>query len=485
MKPDLNNLSSLSNEDIEALYQELKPIVSQSPSDYVPHPKQLLFHQAPHNIRAMFGGNRSGKTEAGTMECWFHMSGEYPEWYPHKQRILYANRGRIVVTDYKNGGAALEEKIKKWFPRDRLDIKHSMGHIERFYVRHKDGNQSVAEVLTHEQDDDAFESWSGHWAWFDEPPPREKYIAMSRGLVDFNGRTWFTLTPLNEPWLYDEIMGKEDGRRWFIQVSIFDNPYQSKEAIENFISKMDEDSKEARVHGKFRHLAGIVYKEFDPLIHLVSRSKIKIKDEWPTWFVLDPADRRAHHGLWAKCDPLGTIYIFDELVFKGTIKDLCDRIKIREAEYNVSTDNLIRILDPNKGRTPSAVSGLTLVNEFAQHGVYFGVDANDDVTLGHLAVKEKLSWDKTKPFSTTNCPKLYFIQERTRECVRQLQSYVWDDWRGVSKGARSEKETVKDVNKDMPDCVRYLIIKDPQWYPMEGDADPHPSRAGSVTGYRN
>ena len=130
--------------------------------------------------------------------------------------------------------------------------------------------------------------------------------------------------------------------------------------------------------------------------------------------------------------------------------------------WKVSQDSVIRYLDPNKGRTPSAVSGMKLVDEFGQHEIYFDVNDNDDVALGHLAVKELLSYDKTKPISTTNSPKIYFVEEYTRECVRQLQSYVWDDWRGVSKGSRSEKETVKDVNKDMPDCVRYLAVKKPQ-----------------------
>ena len=370
------------------------------------------------------------------METWFHMSGEYPEWYPKEGRIRGHNLGRIIISEYKNHGSVLEAKIRKWFPPDRTTIKRSMGHIESIEVVHRNGMTSRAEVLTHEQEDKAFESWSGHWAWFDEPPPYEKYVATMRGLVDFGGRCWLTLTPLNEPWIYDEI-NKTDGRRWSIVISIFDNPHLSKAYIDTFISTMDEDSKEARLHGKFRHLAGLVYKEFDAGIHCVESGRITLKKEWPCWFVLDPADRRPHHGLWAKCDPLGTLYIYDELVFKGTIKDTCAEIKKRETLMGLHPEGMIRILDPNKGLTPSAYNGLTLVQEFASHGVYFLTNVNDDVTLGHLAVKERLSWDKTKPFSTTNSPKMYFVKENTRECVRQIQSYVWDDWKGVSKGARS------------------------------------------------
>ena len=112
------------------------------------------------------------------------------------------------------------------------------------------------------------------------------------------------------------------------------------------------------------------------------------------------------------------------------------------------------------------------------------MDVNDDVTLGHLAVKEKLSWDKREQFSSTNCPKLYFIREGTKTCVKQLQSYVWDDWKGVSKGARSGKETVKDINKDLPDCIRYLVVSNPYFYSMDGEGDPTAFKPTSTTGYR-
>ncbi len=41
--------------------------------------------------------------------------------------------------------------------------------------------------------------------WYDEPPPRPHYIATSRGLIDNNGWSIFTLTPLKEAWIMDEL----------------------------------------------------------------------------------------------------------------------------------------------------------------------------------------------------------------------------------------------------------------------------------------
>lgn len=472
-KPDVN---SLSDEEIDELYQELEAIIALSPLDYQPHAKQMAFHTDVHHIRAMLGGNRSGKTEGGCMEAWFHASGDYPEWYPQAHRFDGPTRGRIIVTDYKLGGSVLDEKIKKWWPSDRAKVKYFMGHIERIEVSHKTGGKSRIDVLTHEQGDMLFEGWSGHWAWFDEPPPREKYVATKRGLVDFGGFLWFTLTPISEPWLFDELMNRTDNLAWAITVSIYDNPHLTEANIAEYAASLTEEEKEARLFGKFRHLAGRVYKSLDESIHVVPESALPKNRNWPIYFVLDPADRRPHHAIWFTVDPFGVMYVFDELVYKGTIKETSKEIMRRERMMKINPMEVIRILDPNKGVTPSAVSGLRLVDEFASHAIYFLVNINDDLTLGHLAVSERLQWDKTQPISTTNHPRLYFIKDRTKETIKQMLSYVWDDWKGASKSSKSDKEKPKDINKDLPDCVRYGVVFNPTYFNPGDDSDPTDDR---------
>lgn len=479
------DLDALSEDELNELLTEAENLVRQTPDDYVPHEKQLQFHCAKHKIRAIFAGNRWGKTEAGCVEAWWHTSGDYPDWYPKEQRISGPNRGRIIVVDFKKGGKeVLEPKLKAWFPPERCKFQRFLGHIEKIIVKHRSGGESTIDIMTHEQNELAFEGWSGHWVWFDEPPPRGVYTATQRGLVDFNGRCWLTLTPISEPWLYDEIVMKADDRRvWFITGSIWDNPHLTKQAILDFLETLPEDEREAREHGKFRHLVGLVYKEFDANIHVIPKERLENSARWPVWFILDPADRRPHHGLWLKVDPFNRIYVFAEIVHKGTIEETSKMILLRERMMLVDPMKVIRILDPNKGNTPSAVSGLKLVDEFAKHAVYFTATVNDDIALGHLAVKERLSYKKKEPISPTNQPRIFFVKGETTECVRQIQSYVWDDWKGSSKGSRSEKEAPKDINKDMPDCVRYACVSNPMWYDTADDRDPVAYGSGGTTGY--
>lgn len=452
-------------EEIDVELAELEELERLTKTLYIPHPKQKLFHCAPNTVRAVFGGNRSGKSEMGVNEAKFHSTGRYPDWYPEDKRWSYPTRGRIVVTDYrKGGGEVIEPKIKQWFDPDTIvKFEKSMGNLVKVHVQHISGGISTFDIMTHEQDTMQFEGWSGHWVWFDEPPPRDKYISCLRGLVDFCGRAFITATPISEPWLYDEIMLNTEQDCWHVAVSIYDNPYLSDEGRKIMISSLTDEEKEARVHGKFLHLTGRVYKELDTNVHLLDVMPVS-SYSWPVYFVLDPADRRPHHGIWAKVDPFGTIYVIDEIVFKGTIKDTSKEILIRERVNHIRPLEVIRILDPNKGKTPSAVSGLKLIDEFSSHAVYFTANVNDDVALGHLAVKERLSYDKNNPVSSTNHPKIYFIREKTRECVKQLLSYVWDDWRGRNASSRSEKEQVKDINKDMPDCIRYLCMSNPVFF---------------------
>lgn len=486
MADELGNidLSKLSPEDLDTLIQNLESLTKKSPLDYIPYPKQQLFHKSDKIGRFLCGGNQTGKTTSGALEVSYHSTGIYPEWYPNNLRLKHANRGRIIVQDFKIFGEVVEKKLFEWLPKELIvDIKRGISGIQKIYVRHVTGAISEITVMTYEQDDKSFEGWTGNWAWFDEPPPKEKFDATKRGLMSLKGRYWITATPINEPWLYDELIYKKDDDVFFINVDIYDNPYLDKKWIEWFEKGLTEDAKEARLHGRFKHLTGLVYKMFDPAIHVIPKSKIQIKSNWPKYFVCDPHDRKPHFGIWATVDPLGTIYIFDEIKYPGTIKDFSTQILMREVmgkENQITPMDVIRILDPNKGNTPSAVSGLRLVEEFAKHAVYFTTNVNDDIALGHLAVSEKLSYDKSKPLSTTNHPKLY-VMDNCRELIKYFQFYVWDNWRGANRDGKSLKERPQEAFKDFMDVVRYLIMFNPVYY--EQEPDPQPLRGNKVTGY--
>lgn len=484
------NLEDIPEEELDRVIQTLMPLTVRTPLDYVPHAKQLSFHQSTAKIRLLSGGNQSGKTLGGVCEVLFHATGLYPEWYPQDQRINRPNRGRIIGEDYgKWDGEVLEPKLMEWLPRELIvSIRKTMkGYIEKVYIKHVSGGVSSFDIMTHEQDDGVFEGWTGDWVWFDEPPPYEKWVACKRGLIYNNGRAWFTMTPIKEPWVYNDFILNKNPDVFSINVDIRDNPYLTEESIKFFERDLPDDVKEARLHGKFKHLSGRVYKEFDENIHVISNSTIKINSNWPSYFVLDPHDRKPHFCIWARVSPMGTLYITDELQFKGTLKELATKVFLHERMNGVKTSEVIRIADPNKIETPSAINGLTFRQELASHGMFFISNVNDDVTLGHLAVQGKLLWDRTKPISSTNLPKLFFFRENCSECIKYMLMYSWDEYKGSSKDSKGQKETPQDRYKDFPDVVRYLVMAKPGFYDSD-EVDPssrEKQESTSFTAYRS
>jgi hypothetical protein len=254
----------------------------------------------------------------------------------------------------------------------------------------------------------------------------------------------------------------------------------SPEEITIFESMLTEDEKEARLHGNFRHLVGRIYKEFDPSVHLVEGKKINRHSSWPIFFVCDPHDRKPHFGIWATVDPMGTIYVIDEIRFKGTIEKFSKEVLKREIVNKIRPLEVVRIGDPNKMETPTAVTGLKLKTEFAKWSLHFITNVNDDLAMGHLAVKGMLMWDQNSPISSTNRPRLYFFKETTQGIIQQIQTYVWDEWRSSEK---SQKEKPKDANKDFPDCVRYLIMFNPQYFNQDDENDQIYGTYNSDGGY--
>jgi len=69
---------------------------------------------------------------------------------------------------------------------------------------------------------------------------------------------------------------KADGKRIFVAtVDMRDNTHLSEADILQFEKTLTEEEKEARIHGKFMHLTGLVYKDFDPDIHIIDPQRLK------------------------------------------------------------------------------------------------------------------------------------------------------------------------------------------------------------------
>ena len=438
-------------------------------------------------IRAFFGSNRAGKTTAGAVETGYHTTGEYPPWWKGHDWDR-PTIGRIFCSDFAKGAKNIAKKLKEWLPKE--DIIHVGRNNQRaeveWWIKHRSGGTSYFDVMTYEQESDLAEGSDQDWVWFDEPPPRAMYIAATRGLVDRDGICYFTLTPLKEPWLFDEIYNSRHNEVYSVICDMRHNLKRmnpltgreiglKEEAIRRFERRLTEEERETRMHGKFRYLAGRIWKEWERDVHTFDRSKWVVgKDgvlvdgeppvHWPRMMLIDPHDRNPHALLWVACDETDNYWIYREgWLANAIIEDVVAYIKTVELRARERVGS--RVMDPNFGPKRYGNSGLTVRDELEAAGrklnysirFAFGDDRKE---IARKAVASLLKFDIAKPISLFNHPKI-MVANDLRECIHQVEHYVWDEFKSAME--RDPKEKPRETNSHFPDLLQYFALTKFGW----------------------
>ena len=448
------------------------------------HPKQRDFMLNPARFRLFVGGNRSGKTTCLVAEIIHAALGFRPFLLKTTKHTLeidpttlpvrfrFCNgAGRPVVPPTRtlvvaNGldkgiGSVIIPKLRDWGgPYIEKDIKGGAGTIQGIMWR----NGSRTDFGSYDQDPSKFEGTSYHAIAFDEPCPRSVWIPCRRALVDSLGRAWWALTPISEPWIFDELYTRavEGDRDYYAcDVTFFDNKFRQKDP--EFIESLTDEEAEVRIYGRFRHLAGRVYKEFSRDVHLIE--PFDIPEDWPRWHVVDPHDRKPFAMIWAAIAPDGTIYVYREWPddrryeqMRSSDMDIPAYAKLiaaLEAKDYVT----FRVMDPAFGRQVKAVHFLSLAEEFARYGIFFDTNVSNDIRQGHLKVKEYLAYDRKKPIGPLNKPRLFFFRN-LRNMIWSLEHYIWDEGKRTGRGLR---EKPREIGKDHCDALRYLCMCEPRY----------------------
>ena len=461
MNTELKELRQLAT-DLGSLERELSARKKIRGIDfYIPNRIQYNAHQSDARVIAIVKGNRLGGTTFGALEVAFHITKQYPDWFSKKRRFTGPIKVRISTDKYSKFDSVIEPKLRQFIPREFITgyRRSPQGYLMKMIF--KDG--SVARFLTGEQDQMAWEGEDIDLYWGDEPVKRPNYVATQRGLIDRSGYTILTFTPLIESWMKEEIVDKADGKEIAVfygstRDNMFDiqgNPILHEEDIARFERTLTDDEKQTRIHGKFFHLRGMVYKEFSDA-HQISDFKYEVNS--PVICVLDPHDRQPHWLIWAMIDRVGDIYVMHESVFHGTTKQLAAHTIATEKYFKWSM--VKRLIDPNFGRKPLLTHGRSVIDELAMFGAVF-TEAHDSKETGRLKVKSYLHYDMTKPIDLNNRPKLYFVRERCPRTIRSMQNLQYDEWKGVD---RDPKEDIKQKDTHGAHTVRYLCMENPTFY---------------------
>lgn len=440
---------------------------------YEPHKKQEAFHTSKATTRAIFGGNRSGKTTAGIVEFLWHITGIYPKWYPEDMRYDGPIKGRIAAQDFQKGvGEVIIPALEEWLDTSLVakKFRNPLGIPVKWSLK----SGSVFDILTYEQNTEQFEGWKGHVAWFDEPPPRDKYIATLRGLVDYRGRNWLTLTPLTQPWIYDEIYIKSDNKTiCAITTDIRDNTYLSEKAIKEFEKVLTDDEKEARLHGRFMHLSGLIYKEFDAMYNVCEPPKVQA--HWTRYFAIDPHPRTPTACLWLAVDPDGNHWVYDELWLRDMdLEQIAHAIHAQEGDLPPR----FRFIDPAMDKDNALAGGFNTRKELMKYGI-FCQRANNDPDLGKSRIRKALKPTYIHRYGT-EIPQLR-VSRRCEHTIYEFQHYIWAD-RKHGDGM-TEKNQPKKANDHFMDSLRYIYNFGPRYVEPEREDEEEVIYEGEYTKY--
>ena len=281
------------------------------------HQKQMAFHQCKKRNRWVFGGNRSGKTECGAVECVYMARGIHPYRENRKD-----TQGWVVSLSQQVQRDVAQKKILRYLRKDwidevvmlsgRKDAPES-GVIDFIRVKNVFGGVSVIGFKSCDQGREKFQGASLDYVWFDEEPPQDIYVECRMRVMDRKGDIFATMTPLKGlTFVYNEIFlnRTDDKEIWYEFMQWSDNPYLDKEEVQGLEGCMDERTLQSRKYGKFGASEGLVYPEFDESIHVIE--PFPIPKEWQDNISIDPGLNNPLSAHWYAVDFDDTVYVVFE-----------------------------------------------------------------------------------------------------------------------------------------------------------------------------
>ena len=421
------------------------------------HKKQLEFHKCQKKNRWVFGGNRSGKTECGAVECVYMARGIHP-YRENKDKVF----GWVVSLSQQVQRDVAQAKILHYLNRSWIKEitmlsgkKESpeYGIIDQIQVKNVFGGISVIGFKSCDQGREKFQGSSLDFVWFDEEPPKDIYDECRMRVLDKCGDIFGTMTPLKGlTFIHDEIYlnSFNSPEVWHEFMEWGDNPYLKKEEVDLLTKTLSADQIESRRYGKFKSNCGLVYPEFEENVHVI-KNPFQIPFEWQDTISIDPGLNNPLSAHWYAVDYDGNVYVVAEHFEAG--KDVFYHAKkIKEISDNLGwkKDRLGRIdaLIDSAANQKTLASSKSVTELFYENGINANPRVNKDMFSGIQRVKQYLHGDGKNP-------KLY-IFPCCVNLIRELKSYRW------ANGDNPKKEDDHALDE-----LRYYLMTKPDNSPLK------------------
>lgn len=429
---------------------------------YIPHDKQVQFHQGGERGKLYIGGNRSGKTVGGIVEDIWWLRGEHPYRNLFKPPV----RGRIVTVSYTEGiKLIIIPELAKWLPPSDLingSWEDSYSKADRVLTL---ANGSTVELMSYDQKLEKFAGTSRHFVHFDEEPPQDIYNECRLRLLDTGGSWWMTMTPVEGmTWVYDDVYMPglvPGGNVLVIVIDTEENPYVSKIEIEAALSGLDANERKARKEGKFVQLGGVAFPQFIPkyfqqdgsgghLLDVITEEQLLKMRRWTHYASMDHGLNNPTCWLWHAVSPTGTVITYDEIYDnERLVHDFAREIH----ERNQSPGRIapqIYVGDPAIAQR-NAQTGDSIQTAYSMAGVPI-VLGNNDVRIG---IEKMNRYFKQHKWFIAGCPNL----------VRELQRARWKIYETAKKRRENNpREELHKKDDHAPDSARYFFSLMPDLY---------------------
>lgn len=444
---------------------------------FVPSPKQhLFFAAADKKRRAVFAGNRFGKSTAGVIEDICYAFG-YRPFYPEGDPLRYLGipdhgvKILVIAEDWdkvkeiftnNEPGSDRPGKFFEWLPPEAVAKveKNSLGviyviHVETMvHGRVRKSSIYFDTVRSFKSNGAAHESSDWDVVHCDEPIPNDMWVAVSRGLIDRRGAAWMLLTPLREAWLHDYMTENAAANPEIFNVinaDMSENPSLHPDEVELYLSQLSPEERECRQKGIPLQSGRLVYHHFNEKIHLVDcpagweAPHRPPADGWEVSYAIDPHPQTPHAVLLVAVSPRYVVFfadLFVKLPFKDIIGDDGQRIKMGLASHvrdYLSGQHLVHEICDPCAWIEDPQTGRTWADSLHEAGLRV-TKASKAKTQGIMEMNEWFAGARHKKvFVTSSCTNL----------LREIRKYHYD----------KENKPV-DANDHIMECMYRLCMKD-------------------------
>lgn len=425
----------------------------------VKNEKQLIFHHSDKRGRLYVGGNRSGKTVGGVVEAIWWLTGRHPYLNDLPEPPVY---GRLCTVDFKSGWEKfIKPVLKQWLPPSELingsweDSFDKVNHVLTL------ANGSQLEIMSYDQELEKFAGVPRHFVHYDEQPPKDIYTECQLRLIDYNGRWWMTMTPLEGmDWTYDVLylpaLHEENPLVCVVEVEQEDNPFINQDSALAAVHDLgDEEQVAIRRKGKYIPLGGVIFTNFDEDLHTISIKEFN--PDWRNWTLWESYD----HGfgapaawLWhAVHNEEGVVVTFDmhykrEMLISQHSEIVHAKEKLLQNKFGITP--YLRVADPAIEQR-NGETGISVRMAYAQQGI--------NMVLGRVRDK-KIGLDRMNTYFLNN--KWFICQETCQPLIKEIRKYRRKRF-DSSKVREKNNEQEEPVKKDdhAIDSSRYFFTFQP------------------------